>query len=133
MAQLVYDYLSMTGQSMSEQFVVFNCADYANNPELMSSLLFGYVKGAFTGADRDREGILKRADQGVLFLDEVHRLSYENQEKLFQFLDKGYFRPLGEEHERTFSKVRVLFATSEDPNKVLLPTCLLYTSPSPRD
>lgn len=122
LAQLVYDYLSMTGQSMSEQFVVFNCADYANNPELMSSLLFGYVKGAFTGADRDREGILKRADQGVLFLDEVHRLSYENQEKLFQFLDKGYFRPLGEEHERTFSKVRVLFATSEDPNKVLLPT-----------
>nr|WP_081456683.1 sigma 54-interacting transcriptional regulator [Aerococcus sp. Group 1] len=122
LAQLIYKQLHALNKSCSQRFTVFNCADYANNPELMSSLLFGHVKGAFTGADSKRDGLLKTADQGLLFLDEVHRLSYENQEKLFQFLDKGYFRPLGEENEEVYSKVRLVLATSEDPEKVLLPT-----------
>lgn len=122
LAQLIYKQLHAQNKSCSQRFTVFNCADYANNPELMSSLLFGHVKGAFTGADSKREGLLKTADQGLLFLDEVHRLSYENQEKLFQFLDKGYFRPLGEENEEVYSQVRLVLATSEDPEKVLLPT-----------
>lgn len=55
-----------------------NCADYANNPELVSSMLFGYVKGAYTGADEAKDGLLKQANGGYLFLDEVHRLSSEN-------------------------------------------------------
>ncbi|MDK6372137.1 sigma 54-interacting transcriptional regulator [Aerococcus urinae] len=122
LAQLIYKQLHALNKSCSQRLTVFNCADYANNPELMSSLLFGHVKGAFTGADSKRDGLLKTADQGLLFLDEVHRLSYENQEKLFQFLDKGYFRPLGEENEEVYSKVRLVLATSEDPEKVLLPT-----------
>ncbi|MHA6646954.1 sigma 54-interacting transcriptional regulator [Aerococcus urinae] len=122
LAQLIYKQLHALNKSCSQRFTVFNCADYANNPELMSSLLFGHVKGAFTGADSKRDGLLKTADQGLLFLDEVHRLSYENQEKLFQFLDKGYFRPLGEENEEVYSKLRLVLATSEDPEKVLLPT-----------
>lgn len=122
LAQLIYKQLHALNKPCSQRFTVYNCADYANNPELMSSLLFGHVKGAFTGADNKRDGLLKTADQGLLFLDEVHRLSYENQEKLFQFLDKGYFRPLGEENEEVYSKVRLVLATSEDPEKVLLPT-----------
>lgn len=67
-------------------YIVLNCADYANNPELVSSMLFGYVKGAYTGADESKEGLLKEANGGYLFLDEVHRLSSENQEKLFSFI-----------------------------------------------
>ena len=65
-------------------FVVLNCADYANNPELLSATLLGYKKGSFTGADSDKTGLLQEADGGYLFLDEVHRLSFENQEKLFE-------------------------------------------------
>lgn len=48
-------------------FVVLNCADYANNPELLSATLFGYKKGTFTGADTDRTGLIDEADNGILF------------------------------------------------------------------
>ena len=67
-----------------------NCAQYVNNIELLSSNLFGYVKGAFTGAYATTKGLLEAADGGMLFLDEVHRLNSESQEKLFVFLDQGY-------------------------------------------
>ena len=77
-------------------FVVLNCADYANSPELLSSVLFGYKKGAFTGAYTDKIGLVDQADNGYLFLDEVHRLSRKSQEKLFVLLDSGKFYPLGE-------------------------------------
>lgn len=103
-------------------FIVLNCADYANNPELLSSVLFGYTRGAFTGATNERQGLLKEADGGFLFLDEVHRLSGENQEKLFSFMDTGQFRPLGENVKTVSSRVRFIFATTEDPNKILLTT-----------
>ncbi|GBD67509.1 putative transcriptional regulator [Tetragenococcus halophilus subsp. halophilus] len=122
LAELIFDYLKAKEAKGTEKFLVFNCADYANNPELISSILFGHTKGAFTGADTDKKGLLVQADQGVLFLDEVHRLSNENQEKLFQFMDTGRFRPMGEEAKTVTSNVRLLFATTENPEKVLLPT-----------
>ena len=68
-----------------------NCSEYANNPELLTANLFGHVKGAFTGAEKDNEGLIALADNGVLFLDEVHELKAECQEKLFQFMDKGIY------------------------------------------
>ncbi len=52
----------------------FNCAQYASNPELLAANLFGYVKGAFTGAQSDKAGAFEAANGGMLFLDEVHRL-----------------------------------------------------------
>lgn len=73
-----------------------NCAQYANNPELLTSQLFGHLKGAFTGADSDKIGAFQSAEGGVLFLDEVHRLSPEGQEKLFTFLDQGIIYRMGE-------------------------------------
>ena len=77
-------------------FIIMNCAQYVNNIELLSSNLFGYVKGAFTGAYATTKGLLEAADGGMLFLDEVHRLNSESQEKLFVFLDQGIFRRMGE-------------------------------------
>ncbi|WP_117098365.1 sigma 54-interacting transcriptional regulator, partial [Klebsiella pneumoniae] len=55
-------------------FTVFNCAEYANNPELLTSKLFGHAKGAFTGADKAVPGLIETSNGGVLFIDEVHRL-----------------------------------------------------------
>jgi Sigma-54 interaction domain. len=69
-------------------FIVFNCADYADNPQLLMSQLFGYVKGAFTGAESSKAGLVEKADGGILFLDEVHRLPSEGQEILFFYLTK---------------------------------------------
>lgn len=123
LAREVYKYaISNNIISTKAPFVTLNCADYANNPELLSSILFGYVRGAFTGANEDKPGLLEQANGGYLFLDEVHRLSSENQEKLFSFIDNGKFRRVGEnKHSRT-SKARLLFATTEKVNDVLLET-----------
>ena len=70
-------------------FLHVNCSEYANNPELITANLFGYKKGAFTGAESDNVGMIKAAEGGVLFLDEVHCLRPECQEKLFLFMDNG--------------------------------------------
>lgn len=77
-------------------FVTVNCAQYADNPELLTSNLFGYKKGAFTGADQDHDGAFVEANGGILFLDEVHRLGPKGQEKLFTYLDQGLVYPVGE-------------------------------------
>lgn len=122
LAGLIYKYAAARGAvAKGAPYVVLNCADYANNPELLSSALFGYKKGSFTGAAADREGLLSEADGGYLFLDEVHRLSYENQEKLFVFMDTGRYRPLGDSRWKEAS-VRLIFATTEKPEEVLLDT-----------
>ncbi len=123
LAQLIAQYARDTKViAPNAPFEVLNCADYANNPELLSSILFGYVKGAFTGANKDRDGLLSRADGGYLFLDEIHRLSGENQEKLFTFMDSGKFRAIGENQNDQTAKVRLIFATTENPQESLLDT-----------
>lgn len=103
-------------------FIAFNCAQYANNPELLSSHLFGYVKGAFTGADKTTEGLLQKANGGVLFLDEIHRLNAESQEKLFTFMDTGRFRRMGESEKENSAQVRLIFATTVSPQEYFLDT-----------
>ncbi len=102
-------------------FISFNCADYAGNPQLLMAHLFGVVRGAYTGADRDREGLVEQAHRGILFLDEVHRLPPEGQEMLFYLIDRERFRRLGDARERQASLL-LLSATTEDPNIALLPT-----------
>jgi sigma-54 dependent transcriptional regulator of gfr operon len=105
-------------------FISYNCAQYFNNPELLSSALFGHIKGAFTGADERHSGLLEKADGGILFLDEVHRLSEEGQEKLFTFMDTGAFSPMGDNSIRKRARVRLLFATTENIYTEFLPTFL---------
>lgn len=112
--------VKMIGQSAP--FIHFNCADYASNPQLLVAQIFGVKKGAFTGADQSREGLLLKADKGILFLDEVHRLSPEGQEMLFTFIDKKTFRPLGETEELLTADVQIIAATTEDPGSYLLKT-----------
>jgi transcriptional regulator with AAA-type ATPase domain/transcriptional regulatory protein LevR len=102
-------------------FISFNCADYAGNPQLLMAHLFGVIRGAYTGAERDREGLVEQAHRGILFLDEVHRLPPEGQEMLFYLMDRERFRRLGDVRERQ-SSVLLLAATTEDPNITLLPT-----------
>lgn len=102
-------------------FISFNCADYAGNPQLLMAHLFGVMRGAYTGADRDRAGLVEQAHRGILFLDEVHRLPPEGQEMLFYLMDRERFRRLGDVHERT-SSLLLLAATTEDPATALLPT-----------
>ncbi|MDR3595962.1 sigma 54-interacting transcriptional regulator [Clostridium sp.] len=103
-------------------FVRFNCADYAENPQLVVAQIFGVKKGAFTGADSDKEGLLKKADGGIFFLDEVHRLSPQGQEMLFTFIDKGYFRQLGDTEKKIKVDVQIIAATTEQPQSFLLKT-----------
>lgn len=105
-------------------FISYNCAQYANNSELLASVLFGYVKGAFTGANEDKEGLFDKADGGVLFLDEVHRLSEVGQEKLFTFMDSGEFSPLGDNSIKKKANIRLVFATTENIYSTFLPTFL---------
>lgn len=103
-------------------FVIFNCADYANNPQLLISQLFGVKKGAYTGAEVDRKGLVEKADGGILFLDEVHRLPAEGQEIFFTFMDKGIFRRVGESEAERTAHVQIVMATTENPESSLLKT-----------
>lgn len=102
-------------------FVLFNCADYANNPQLLLGQLFGVKKGAYTGAT-EQKGLIEKANNGILFLDEVHRLTPEGQEMLFTFIDHGYFRRLGETESEKTSNVLIICATTENPESSLLNT-----------
>lgn len=102
--------------------VTFNCADYADNPQLLMSQLFGYVKGAFTGAESDKEGLVEKANGGILFLDEVHRLPPEGQELLFYLIDRGKFRRLGETSAQRQVKITIIAATTENSDSMLLHT-----------
>ncbi|UFJ41599.1 sigma 54-interacting transcriptional regulator [Brevibacillus humidisoli] len=106
----------------SAPFVIFNCADYANSPQLLISQLFGVKKGAYTGAEMDRKGLLEKADGGILFLDEVHRLPAEGQEVFFTFMDKGIFRRVGETEDERTAHVQIISATTENPESSLLKT-----------
>jgi transcriptional regulatory protein LevR/transcriptional regulator with AAA-type ATPase domain len=104
------------------ELIVFNCADYANNPELLMSHLFGHTKGAFTGATEEKKGIIDEADGGMLFLDEIHRLPPEGQEMVFYFMDHGTYSRLGETAKNHHANVRIVGATTEDPGSSLLET-----------
>lgn len=105
-------------------FESFNCADYYHNPQLLLSHLFGYCKGAFTGAEEDHAGLVEQVDGGILLLDEVHRLPPEGQEMLFYFIDNGTFNRLGENNVKRHAKVLIICATTENPSSALLGTFL---------
>lgn len=122
-AKMIFEY-ALARRTIPEDasFVTFNCADYANNPQLLLSQLFGVSKGAYTGADSNRPGLLEQADGGILFLDEVHRLPPEGQEMLFSYIDHGSFRRLGETSNTRTVTVQLICATTENTGSNLLRT-----------
>lgn len=103
-------------------FITFNCAEYANNPEILLDHVFGHVRGAYTGAESDKPGLIELVDQGVLFLDEIHRLPPQGQEMLFHWLDTGEFQRMGEAAAHRQSKAMLIAATTEMDESVLLLT-----------
>ena len=121
-AECMYHFALQVGRANEDvPFISFNCADYAQNPQLLYAHIFGVKKGAYTGADEDRLGLLHQANGGILFLDEIHRLPPEGQEMMFTFIDRGTYRPLGESTEVQKATVQIIGATTADPD-VLLPT-----------
>lgn len=122
LAEAMYNFGVQSGRFAPDApFVIFNCADYSNNTQLLLTQLFGYVRGAFTGADADKNGLVDLADAGMLFLDEVHRLPPEGQEMLFHLLDYGTYRRLGDSQSRAV-RILIVGATTEDPESALLQT-----------
>ncbi|MEW6658968.1 MAG: sigma-54 dependent transcriptional regulator [Thermodesulfobacteriota bacterium] len=99
-----------------KNFVVVDCT--ALPESLVESTLFGYEKGAFTGADQTREGLVKHADHGTLFLDEVGELPLSLQKTFLRVLEVHRFRPLGSKKEIT-SDFRLVAATNRDLQKMV--------------
>ncbi len=81
----------------AERFVEVNCATLRGDQAMAA--LFGHVKGAFTGAQRDRPGLLRTADGGILFLDEIGELGLDEQAMLLRALEEGKFLPVGADRE----------------------------------
>lgn len=124
-AEVMYKYgIETKILNKSTPFIIFNCADYADNSQLLLSQLFGHAKGSFTGADTAKDGLVKRANNGILFLDEIHRLPPEGQEMMFLIMDKGIYRKLGETEHYEKVNLRIIAATTEDPNVAILSTFL---------
>lgn len=122
-AHLMFEYGKVMHRFLEDApFVTFNCADYYNNPQLLISHIFGHIKGAFTGADSAKAGLVEEADGGILFLDEIHRLPPEGQEMIFYFMDTGTFNRLGETARSRQAKVLIIGATTEDPGSALTKT-----------
>ena len=94
------------------QFVAVDCSTLS--PSLLESELFGHVKGAFTGAIKDKAGIFEVANGATLFLDDVANLSMEIQGKLLRVLEVGEYKPVGASHTKK-TNARVITATNKDP------------------
>lgn len=101
-------------QRIEGKFIALNCGGIPDT--LFESELFGHKKGAFTGADLDKPGLVEEAHMGTLFLDEVGELSRNAQVKLLRFLQEHTYRRIGDTTLRTVN-VRVIAATNKDLSK----------------
>ena len=110
-ARMVHRY----SQRHDKPFVAVDCGSIA--PSLIESELFGAMKGAFTGADRDRMGVFEAANQGTVFLDEIGEIDQPFQLKLLRFLQEHEVRPLGASRAKPVD-VRVVAATNKNLRKL---------------
>ena len=99
-----------------QPLVTLNCT--ALSPALLESELFGYKRGAFTGAHADHKGLFEKADGGTMFLDEIGDMSLDTQAKLLRTLQTGEIRPVGDVQTRKVS-VRIIGATHQDLEKAI--------------
>jgi len=110
LARRIYD-LKRQRHQLPGEFVEVNCATVRGDAAM--SMLFGHAKGAFTGAVRDRPGLLRGAHQGLLFLDEVGELGADEQAMLLLALEEKRFLPLGSDRETT-SEFQLIAGTNRD-------------------
>src|SRR5207245_7989841 len=96
---------------LSRPYLTLNCA--AISPTLVEPTLFGYVKGAFTGAASNKAGYFEDAQDGTLLLDEIGELPAELQPKLLRVLENGEYQRVGETQTRV-SRARIVAATNRD-------------------
>ena len=97
------------------ELVAVNVAGLEDN--LLSDTLFGHKKGAFTGADAERKGLIEKAENGTLFLDEIGDLNPESQVKLLRLLQEGSYYPLGSDMAK-MTNARIIVATHRDINSM---------------
>lgn len=95
-----------------DRFIYLNCNHLSS--ELVLSQLFGWVKGAYTGATSYGPGYIEQADNGTLFLDEIGNMSLDAQKKILDFLDSGEYNRLGEPNIKKKASVRLIFGTNSD-------------------
>ncbi|NVK26357.1 MAG: sigma-54-dependent Fis family transcriptional regulator [Gammaproteobacteria bacterium] len=114
--ELVANTIHLSSLRSEQPFLAINCG--AISPELVDSELFGHVKGAFTGANQNHQGVFTQAKGGTLFLDEISEMPLEHQVKLLRVLETGEYRPVG---STTVLKadVRVLAATNRVPQEAI--------------
>jgi two-component system, NtrC family, response regulator AtoC len=108
---LVAKGIHFNGNRSRKPFVPVNCGGIPEN--LLESELFGYKKGAFTGADKDKNGLFKEADGGTIFLDEIGELPLSLQVKLLRVLQDREIRPIGDARVQKVD-IRVIAATSRN-------------------
>lgn len=106
--------IHQTSLRASKQFVAVNCSGF--NPELLESELFGYLAGAFTGAVKDKKGLIEEADEGTIFLDEIGEMNMDLQAKLLRVLENQTYIKVGATQTSKVN-VRIIAATNRDLKK----------------
>jgi transcriptional regulator with GAF, ATPase, and Fis domain len=114
--ELIARAIHENGPRAQQHFVSENCAALPDT--LLESELFGYERGAFTGARQTKKGLLQMAHRGTLFLDEVGDMSPELQKKLLRFLQEGEYRPVGG-REPVHVDVRIISASNKDLSELV--------------
>src|SRR4051812_12514030 len=115
--EVIAQFIHQNSRRSKRRLVPINCA--AIPEQLLESEMFGHRKGAFTGADREKMGLLELANGGTLFLDELSEMSMPLQAKMLRVLQDGIVRRVGSEHEDAVVDVRFVSATNRDPREAI--------------
>lgn len=115
--EMIAEFIHRHSRRSSRPVVAINCAALPEN--LLESEMFGHVKGSFTGAIRDKAGLLEVANGGTLFLDELTEMSQAIQAKLLRVLQDGVVRRVGSETTDAVVNVRFIAATNRDPDQAV--------------
>jgi DNA-binding NtrC family response regulator len=115
--EVIAQFIHKHSRRAARKLVAINCA--ALPEPLLESELFGHRKGAFTGADRDKPGLLEMANGGTFFLDELGEMPMSIQAKLLRVIQDGVVRRVGSEKQDTVVNVRFIAATNRDPHEAV--------------